>query len=582
MDAVDQPIGSLALVLHAHLPYVVAHGRWPHGADWLCECAAESYVPLLDVLHRLLREGTPPKVTINITPVLAEQLSDETFKRDFIGYLEQRIQGAIANREEFLRAGEEHLAETATYWQEFFTGVLTRFKEQYRQDIIGAFRRLQDEGAIEVMTCAATHGYLPLLGTDEAVQAQVKEGVACYRRHFGRAPRGFWLPECAYRPRYPWASPVEGAGPREPYLRKGIEEFLSENGLDYFIVDTALLKGGKAIGVYIDRFEALKTLWARFAESYQPAPEDREKSPYALYLAGSSPEGHKPVAVFTRDEKSGIQVWSGDHGYPGDGWYLDFHKKHFPGGHRYWRVTSSDADLADKAEYEPRRAAERVPENAAHFKQLVKDILGARREETGEAAFICAPYDAELFGHWWFEGPEWLYHVLKWVHADPELQAVTCSECLDAHRPSTVVSLPEGSWGQGGFHWIWLNEWTTWTWRRVYEAEEQFRALLDSTLEDADDKLISILKQAARELLLLESSDWQFLISTWSARDYAEMRAAEHFRVFQRLAGMAARYASGERLDEGDWTFLGEAEDRDRCFADLELDWFRRVEFPPR
>jgi len=578
----DQPFANLALVLHAHLPYVVAHGRWPHGADWLNECAAESYVPLLDVLYRLRNEGTPPKITINITPVLAEQLADDGFKQQFIGYLEQRIESAIADRRGFERAGEKQLLGLASYWQDFFTGVLSRFRDDYQQDIIGAFRRLQDEGAIEIMTCAATHGYLPLLGTDEAVQAQVKEGVACHRRHFGRAPRGFWLPECAYRPRYEWASPVEGAGARTPHLRKGIEEFLSENGLDYFIIDSALLMGGQAVGVYIDRFEALKTLWQRFAESYRPLEENSEKSPYSLYLAGSATEGREPVAIFTRDEKTGIQVWSGDHGYPGDGWYLDFHKKHFPGGHRYWRVTSPKADLANKSPYEPHRAAERVPENAGHFKELVKEILRERREQGAETSVVCAPYDAELFGHWWFEGPEWLYHVLKWVHADPEMRAVTCSEYLDEHQPSTVVSLPEGSWGQGGFHWIWLNEWTNWTWRRVYEAEEEFRALLNRTLDTADDKLVTILKQTARELLLLESSDWQFLISTWSARDYAETRAAEHFNVFKRLAEMASRYAAGERLDEGDWTYLGEMEERDRVFPILELDWFRRVEFPPR
>ena len=572
----------MALVLHAHLPYVVAHGRWPHGSDWLNECAAESYVPLLDVLHRLQGEGIPPKITINITPVLAEQLADEGFKRQFVEYLEQRVRSAITDRAGFEREGNKELSRLASMWQAFFTGVLTRFKEQYHQDIIGALRRLQDDGAIEVMTCAATHGYLPLLGTDEAVQAQVKEGVASYERHFGRKPRGFWLPECAYRPRYPWASPVHGAGAREPYLRKGVEEFLSENGLDYFIIDSALLMGGRAIGVYINRFEALKTLWQRFAESYRPAPEDREKSPYSLYLAGSSPEGQESVAIFTRDEKTGIQVWSGEHGYPGDSWYLDFHKKHFPGGHRYWRVTSAKSDMADKSLYEPHRAAGRVPENAGHFKQLAKDLLRAHREQTGEAGVVCAPYDAELFGHWWFEGPEWLYHVIKCVHADPEVRAVTCSEHLDEHPPTTVVSLPEGSWGQGGFHWIWLNEWTTWTWRRVYEAEEQFRVLLDRTLDTADDKLLTILKQTARELLLLESSDWQFLISTWSARDYAEMRCAEHFSVFKRLAAMATGYAAGAHLDEGDWTFLGEMEDRDRLFPDLNLEWFRRVEFPPQ
>jgi 1,4-alpha-glucan branching enzyme len=305
-----------------------------------------------------------------------------------------------------------------------------------------------------------------------------------------------------------------------------------------------------------------------------------EKSPYEAYLVSSASEDRPPVAVFTRDERTGIQVWSGDYGYPGDGWYLDFHKKHFPGGHRYWRVTSSSSDLGSKEPYQPARAMERVPENADHFCGLVHELISGHQARTGRYGILCAPYDAELFGHWWFEGPAWLYRVLKGLAADPAVDLVTCSEYLEAHTPEAAVSLPESSWGQGGFHWIWLNEWTTWIWRHIYSAEAEMPRLAELAAESQDGVLMAIVGQAARELLLLEASDWPFLISTWTARDYAERRAALHHEAFSRLAEMARRRARGENLAADEQEFLAECQSRDAIFPELDPLWWRGVERP--
>lgn len=572
--------GSFAFVLHGHLPYVLTHGKWPHGSDMLFECAAESYLPLLQTLDRLVAEGVSPKVTMGITPVLAQQLADPDFGEQFAAYLQERSRIAGENRDEFRQQSQRHLADLAEGWRTHFLSLRQSFLDHYRGDLIGAFRRLQDEGHIEIMTSAATHGYLPLIGRDESVQAQVKAGVRVYQRHFGRSPRGFWLPECAYRPRYEWASPLPDGGGPQPALRKGVEEFLAESGIEYFIVDTATLMGGAAMGVYLDRFPGLQRLWERFRASYQPGPIAVEKSPYEVYLVASALEERTPVAFFTRDERTGAQVWSGDLGYPGDGWYLDFHKKHFPGGHRYWRVTSSQSDLDSKEVYEPARAQERIPENAQHFCNLIRELLADYRQRTGREGIVCAPYDAELFGHWWFEGPQWLYQVLKGLAAAPEVELTTCSGHLEQTTPETAVALPESSWGQGGFHWIWLNEWTTWIWRDIYASEAEMPKLAELAAESHDPKVAAIVTQAARELLLLEASDWPFLISTWTARDYAERRAAFHHEAFVRLADLARRAAQGEALSADDEQFLAECQARDAIFADLDLDWWRRVERP--
>ena len=571
--------GAFTFVLHGHLPYVLTHGKWPHGSDMVFECAAESYLPLLRVFDRLVSEGVSPKVTLGITPILAEQLADSDFKVQFVEYLEDRIRVAGENREQFAREKQPHLADLAEMWRAHFLSIRDGFRDVYRSDMIGAFRRLQDDGHIEIITSAATHGYLPLIGRDESIQAQVKQAVKSYQRHFGRSPRGFWLPECAYRPSYPWASPLSDSEPQQPKLRKGVEEFLAENGIEYFIVDTATLLGGAAVGVYMDRFPGLQRLWERFRASYLPGEVDIEKSPYEAYLVASAVEDRPPIAVFTRDERTGIQVWSGEQGYPGDGWYLDFHKKHIPGNHRYWRVTSSQSDLGSKEPYQPERAAERVPENAEHFCSLVDELLSSHSERTGRYGMLCAPYDAELFGHWWFEGPDWLYRVLKGLNDNSRVDLVTCSEYLDAHTPETAVSLPESSWGQGGFHWIWLNEWTTWIWKHIYSDEAEMPALTELAAQ-SDGELTGILQQAARELLLLEASDWPFLISTWTARDYAERRAAFHHDAFSRLADMARRKVRGDELTPEDEAFLADCRTRDAIFPDIDLEWWRRVERP--
>jgi len=536
------------------------------------EATAETYIPLLKVMTRLQEEGHPSKVTLGITPILAEQLSSESFREEFIYYVKNKIEAAKVDEIYFTRWNQPTMARLARMWFDFYGETLTTFQEVYHEDLIGQFKALQDAGSIEIITSAATHGYLPLIGYDACINAQIALGVSSYHRHFGRKPRGIWLPECAYRPRYRWAYPVGHVG--EEKERKGVEEFLYEHGLEYFIVDSHLLEGGKALGVYLDRFDILRQLWAQ-SEKERLTMVNEKRSPHRTYLVTSSSTGEKAVAILTRDPQTSLQVWSGEHGYPGDAHYLDFHKKHFPGGHRYWRVTSPKSDLGEKKEYDPDAVEERLKENAGHFKDLVKHLLLEHFSETGRPGIVTAPFDTELFGHWWFEGTSWLYSVLKLIDLDPEIELVTGGEAIDRLQPIQLISLPEGSWGEGGFHWIWLNDWTKWTWGRVYEAEEKMIELVREYGETRDPDLQRILKQLARELLLLESSDWQFLISTFSARDYAELRFTEHYHDFTELAEMARKQAKGETLHQGEWAFFEDCEKKDTPFPDLNLNWWK-------
>lgn len=571
----EQP-GAFCLILHTHLPYVLGHSTWPHGANMLYEAAAGCYLPLLRVFQRLQADGIEPHVSISVTPVVVDQLADDRFKEWFPHFLTERIQTAEANAGEFRYRGDLHLAYLAERWVEHYIDLQRFFNDELDRDIPGALKALQDAGGIELMTSAATHGYLPLLYEDASIQAQILQGIEAYERHFGRYPRGFWLPECAYRPRTQWAPPAEVEEPDgHTWLRRGIEEFLGTSGLDYFIVDTHMIeRAGDPLPVDIHDEHNLGKLWSRISRRDEPPRPGWEKTPFWPYFVGSQFEDHPPVACLVRNTEISYQVWSAEFGYPGDGWYLEFHKKHVPGDHRYWRITDDRNDLATKDCYSPEMAQERVEQQAGHFVSLLHDTLEPQPRPYGRRPMICAPFDAELFGHWWFEGPAWLEQVLRYLHEDYSVNAMMGREYLYHSPPATALDLPEGSWGAGGGHHVWLNKETAWSWRRIYQAERRMVHLAKTYAGRDDGQLQAFLRQAARELLLLQASDWQFLISTHGAPDYAAHRLVAHHTDFNHVAELAERWARAEYLSPEDWAYFGSLCDRDRVFPQVSPNWW--------
>ncbi len=567
-----EKLGSFNLVLHSHLPWVLNHGIWPHGTSWLNEAASETYIPILMELFKLVEEGYHPKLTVDLSPVLCEMLRHPSFERTFMSYIQERTDAAYHDYEDFTKNKyEEPRIRLTKWWIEFYERIRDRYVNQFNRDIVGGFKKLQDMGLLDIITCGATHGYAPLLSKDTSIDAQFKTAVDSYKRIFGREPTGVWLPECAYRPGYRWKNPITG----EEIDRPGVEYFLAKNGLKYFFIDTALLLGGKSQGVYAERFPLLKELWKQFESQYKEIPVSFEKSPYEPYLVATQ-SAEAPVAFLTRDEKTGIVVWSGEHGYPGCAEYLDFHKKHWPSGLRYWKVTSPKVDLGSKMLYWMDDVPKKLDENASHYVNLIKDILREYKNKTGSPGLITAPYDCELFGHWWMEGPWWLNRVFRWIEDDGTVELTNSREYIEKNPPNKVVQIIEGSWGQASSHWVWLNDWTTYVWKMIYECEAKSEEIIGKYKDSKDANMIRILKQIARELLLLESSDWPFLMTTWTARDYAENRVAAHYENFQRMYDIATKYGAGEWIEDGEWNFLGTLENSDGLFQDIDLTPFAK------
>ncbi len=527
--AVEPAERRLAFVLHMHLPWVLGHGRWPHGEDWLAEAVAHCYLPLVVALRGLAARGGRQLLTLSVSPVLAAQLADPRTPPLVTGYLEHRrdaARGLVA----------EH--PLARWWESTYERLLADW-QALGADIPAALRALAADDVVELSTCAATHGYLPLLHRREHVTLQLLAARSNHERWFGAPPNGLWMPECAYRPAGSWRHPATGAEETE---RPGNETFLAAAGVRWTVVDAHLLLGGEPLVPYPELWGAGE---GADAAAEPPPPIGRRLQPR---LVGAS-----DVAALPREPHTAHQVWSRHGGYPGDPRYLDFHKRHAESGLRLWQVTDAGGDLGDKLPYHPDAAMDAVRDQARHFPELLAGIAGL-----GGGVAVC-PYDAELFGHWWFEGVAWLEQVLAQTLDGGPITTTTPSRELATHTPSARVALHEGSWGEEGDHRVWVNDQTTWMWEDLRRAEEEVDAALP-LLSPARGRA------ALAQLLLLAASDWPFLVKTGSASDYASARFRLHRdRLHELLAG-----AGDDDATLPPWT----AED----LAGLEIDprWWTR------
>jgi 1,4-alpha-glucan branching enzyme len=503
----------LILTLHSHLPWVLHHGRWPHGSDWLSEATLDTYLPLLAMLDRSEREAIPVPITLGVTPILAAQLAHPSFVSEVDAYFAHRMETIAEAPQSLADAGNQELIPVVDFWRNHIEA-LYRLWRSIDGDILGELRRHADAGRIELISSAATHGFLPLLARDESIRLQLLVGRAEHLHHFGELPAGCWVPECAYRPAglwHPWPG-APGAG-----HRVGIEEHLRYASFRWFTVDAHLAEAGEAWQMYGGKVARREEVTG-------------ERSPYRAYQVAPVPDRGRSVSVLVRDPRTTAQVWSRHGGYPGDGRYLEFHKIRFPGGLKLWRVTDANADLGAKQPYDPARAAEAAEQHARHFTTVLRSVQDAA--EPGDTAIV-APFDTELFGHWWFEGVEWLHSLYRLLDTPEMPRPTTGSAHLAESTSDAAIAMQAGSWGKDGDFSMWLNDEVAWTWQRLWPLEERFWNAAPRALNHP--AVIPVLEQAARELLLAQSSDWQFIISTGAAGDYATRRFNEHCDALESL-----------------------------------------------
>jgi len=387
--------GTFCLVLHSHIPWVLRHGAWPVGEEWLHQAWATSYQPVVRVLEALAGEGQRHLVTLGMTPVLAAQLDDGYLLREhhtWLGYWRMRAEGMAGAREEWRReAGRrEYLAATRA---------LDDFEARWSAGASPVLRRLIDDDVIELLGGPLAHPFLPLL-PDRLVDASLQAGLDDAGRRLGHRPGGLWTPECAYEP--------------------GLEHAYARAGVCHVVLD-----GPSLLGVDASTADAWRL-------------------------------GDSDVVAVGRDLEVSYRVWSPRRGYPGDPAYRDFHTFDHEWGFRTARVTGHAVDPYDKKPYEPERAAAVVARDAEDFVTVVRQrLLDLRDQRDGRPALVVAAYDTELFGHWWHEGPAWLAAVLR---ALPQagVRVTTLSEATS--EPAGRVYPDAGSWGLHKDWHVWTGE----------------------------------------------------------------------------------------------------------------------------
>jgi 1,4-alpha-glucan branching enzyme len=542
------PNGYLALVLHAHLPYV-RHPEYDEflEEDWLYEAISETYVPLLEVLYRMADDRVDFQLTMSLTPTLCHMLRDPLLQERYARYLNRAI--SLARAEVERTRGQGQLEEIATFYAERLERIREQWEHRWKRDLVSAFAELMNRGVLEIITCAATHGFLPLMENfEESVRAQILIARDQHRKMFGRDPAGIWLPECAYV--------------------ASLDRVLREANLRWFVLDAHGLMFGN------------------------PRPR------YAIYAPCFTPAG---PAAFGRDRDSSRQVWSAEEGYPGDPAYRDFYRdigfdlsldylhpflpeggvRRFT-GLKYHRITgpSQQKDLYNRS-----WAMSAADHHAGHFMDARRQQIARLRSNMNVDPIVVSPFDAELFGHWWYEGPEWLdYFIRKAVYDQKDFQLTTPTRYLQTHDTHQLVVPSASSWGHKGYWEVWLDDTNSWIYPHLHTAARRmtelagtyvqrqgiFTTAVPSQITPGGPKrpdagvIERALRQAARELLLAQSSDWAFLMKTGTARNYATKRTKDHILRFTRLYDQI-------RAEDIDLPFLENCEWRDNIFPDL--DW---------
>lgn len=524
---------NCSIVLHAHIPWV-RHPEVPHclEEDWLHSAVVETHLPLLEMLFRLRGEGVPFRLTVDLSPTLLAMMRDRLLRRRTLAYLDRTLRLC---RDEVERGDITGNGALASLYEERLHRLRTVYVDEWQCDLVRAYADLRDSGHVELTASAATHGLLPLLmRVPESVQAQIRLGIRQYVQCFGRMPRGFWLTECAYAP--------------------AIGQILKREGIDWTLVEEhALTTSPQTSGLF----------------PFNP---------------GITAEG---LNVFGRDQASSSEVWNADEGFPGDERYRDFFRdigleapveylREYLGesgqrqftGIKYFRL----ARKGDESEaYDPELASRALEEHAVRFIASRGAQLAALEAEGVENPLVVCAFDADLFGHWWYEGTAFLERIFRKAAERSDLAFTNPSAYLAATQgqefpPAAPVS---SSWGEGGYFETWTSEENNWTHEEIQKRAEQlarFVRLFDehraAMTEETAARRQRCIQLMTKELLLAQPSDWAFLMKNEASRDYATRRTREHLAHFDRVWTVAARGNGGGEI-------LDEVEEADPVFSDL-------------
>ncbi len=492
------------LILHAHLPFI----KHPEDENfleelWFYEALSETYIPLLKFLQKIKKENLNFKINISLSPTLLSMLDDNLLKNRFISFLEKRIK--LSEKEIIRTKNNPKLNELAKFYYKFFSDTLKIYTDELQTNIIEKFKKFYQEDIIELFTTSATHAFLPFFEFQpDLVNAQIKIGLKTFQYYFGFSPEGIWIPECGYY--------------------DGLDNILLKNNIKYTIVDSHAFLFGK------------------------PKPIT------SIYLPVKTQKG---LTLFARDMNLSELIWNAQTGYPGNEYYREFHKDlsselsyeelkpcTHPAGFRmntsikYYRISDKNSD--NKKLYDIKKAQFQTKIDAEDYISKLKTIAEDLISYINIPPVIVTPFDAELFGHWWFEGIDFIYEFAKKLNNNTQLLCTSkLSDYIKKFPPVLNCEPSPSSWGLNGYNEMWLNNRTDWIYPLVHQTGDFYLNLISnistSSLNKVQEKIIL---QMGKELLLAQSSDWPFIIRSQTTTKYATFRVKDHIANFYKLYNM--------------------------------------------
>ncbi len=479
----DLTKARIILALHAHLPYIrIPEKKFPLQELWLFQSITECYIPLIVCLNELIEEDIEFNITLSLSPTLLSMLGDNYYKDKYKNYL-QTLRNLIRKISANPKDDIEHAVSALRHRIQ----KIADFHEKANGDIINEFRKLSQDNRVNLITTAATHALFPLFRFSEhLIDKQIDTGLREFEKSFGFRPDGFWLPEMGYY--------------------ANLDKILRDNNLKYTFLD--------AHSVY-------------FAK----------KNPtYGNFYPAKTDNG---ITIFPREMALSNIIWSAGTGYPGDYRYREFHFDYtysltdselndleidkIPFGLKIYRITGEDRL---KEFYNPENAMAVIEEHSSDFIKKIIDRANQIGSRIDKIPVFTLPFDAELFGHWWYEGPEFLKKIIKKISASKEIRLVSPGD-PDVTADLESITPAESSWGNEGSFQTWMNPESSWIYPEI--ADLYYRLIAAS---NSSEKAV---KQAFREILLASSSDWTFFIANGNSKDYGKMRLKDHISSAKKI-----------------------------------------------
>ena len=522
---------AISLILEAHLPYIKEFRK---SNDLLqigeegryFQFISETLIPLLEVLDRLENDQIPFRIAIVMTPILCHLLSDEELQKKYLHYVDKQIE---FGRQELERNSDnEEVHKLAKNYYDRIVDRRITFTERYEKNLLKAFDFYRRRGKVEIIASCATHAFLPFISHNpESMQAQMEIPSSVYRRHFGGTPQGFWLPALG------WHNELES------YLRSYnyIYTILETHGLLYG--DPTPVKGC---------FYPAKTNNGTIvlARDLYATQEIKKLSADEVFRNNNRDAGYElPLETINQ--------------------FLSLEGERHITGYKYWSRVSTGKDI-----YNPNEASDRVTKHAKTFLENTITRLEEASKHMDEAPISINAYSASSFGHLWHEGPLFIETLFRMASAYKDFRFVCPSEYIFKQNLTSIqVVNPEfSSSGVNGYAETWLDVSNDWIYRHLSHAMERMTELAERFPDDTGLKERA-LNQAAREILLAQSSDWSALLHRQDSTEYARNKAENSLRNFTTIyEALGSNYISTE--------WLTNLERRHNIFPNINYRVFRR------